>query len=51
MRPVPMGSLARVFAWIGLTSIGGGRAAYIYDILVDRRDWLTRDGWRWQPWC
>jgi chromate transporter len=32
-----------MFAWIGLTSIGGGRAAYVYEIFVERRAWLTRD--------
>lgn len=29
VRQVSNGSLARMFAWIGLTSIGGGRAAYV----------------------
>ena len=43
MRQVSMGGLAKMFAWIGLTSIGGGRAAYIYEILVERRAWLTRE--------
>ncbi len=43
MRQVPMSRLARAFTWIGLTSIGGGRAAYIYEALVERRAWLTRE--------
>ena len=43
MRQVSLRSLAKIFAWIGLTSVGGGRAAYVYDILVDRRAWLTRE--------
>ena len=43
MRQVSLGSLAKIFAWIGLTSIGGGRAAYLYEIFVERRAWLTRD--------
>ncbi len=43
MRRVPMSRLARVFAWIGLTSIGGGRAAYIYEAFVEGRAWLTQE--------
>jgi chromate transporter len=30
-----------LFAWIGLTSVGGGRAAYLYEAFVVRRGWLT----------
>ena len=41
MRQVSMGLLARVFGWIGLTSVGGGRSAYLYEVLVERRAWLT----------
>jgi chromate transporter len=33
--------IARVFAWIGLTSIGGGRYAFFYDALVARRQWVS----------
>ena len=43
VRQVPMNRLARTFAWIGLTSIGGGRSAYIYEALVVRRAWLTQE--------
>ena len=32
-----------VFAWTGLTSIGGGRHAFLYDALVARRPWLRSD--------
>jgi len=35
--------IARVFAWIGLTSIGGGRYAFFYDALVMRRRWVTNE--------
>jgi chromate transporter len=41
MRRVSLGRLTRIFAWIGLTSVGGGRSAYIYEALVVRRAWLT----------
>jgi chromate transporter len=41
VRRVSLGSLTRIFAWIGLTSVGGGRSAYIYEALVVRRTWLT----------
>jgi len=43
MRDVPLGRLAKMFAWLGITSIGGGRSAYAYEILVERRRWMTRD--------
>ncbi len=43
MRQVPLGRLAGTFTWVGLTSIGGGRAAYLYETLVDRLGWLTRE--------
>jgi chromate transporter len=36
-----MPRLAAVFAWIGVSSIGGGRSAYVYEVLVERRRWLT----------
>jgi len=41
MRRVSLGRLTRMFAWIGLTSVGGGRSAYIYEALVVRRTWLS----------
>ena len=31
-----------MFGWIGISSIGGGRSAYIYEVLVERHAWLTR---------
>ena len=43
MRRVSLGRLTRMFGWIGLSSIGGGRSAYLYEVLVDRHGWLTRD--------
>lgn len=33
--------LARAFAWIGLTAIGGGRATYFYETFVVRRGWVA----------
>jgi chromate transporter len=35
-----LGRLTAVFAWVGLTSLGGGRSAYFYDAVVARRGWL-----------
>jgi chromate transporter len=32
-----------VFAWTGLTAIGGGRYAFFYDTLVARRPWVRND--------
>jgi len=32
-----------VFAWTGLTSIGGGRYAFFYDALVARRPWVRNE--------
>ena len=43
MRRISMARLTRMFAWIGFSSIGGGRSAYIYDMLVERHAWLTRE--------
>jgi chromate transporter len=43
VRQVSLGRLARVFAWVGLTSVGGGRAAFLYDAFVTRRAWLSAD--------
>lgn len=43
-RPrIPLSRLAAVFAWTGLTSIGGGRYAFFYDALVQRRRWVKND--------
>lgn len=41
MRRVSLSQLTKMFALIGLTSVGGGRSAYIYEALVVRRAWLT----------
>ncbi|HUF94295.1 MAG TPA: chromate transporter [Candidatus Limnocylindria bacterium] len=38
---MPLARLVRVFAWTGLTSIGGGRSAFFYDAVVLRRRWVT----------
>jgi chromate transporter len=35
--------LIAVFAWTGLSSLGGGRSAYFHDALVRRRDWVRDD--------
>jgi len=43
VRRVSLARLTRMFGWIGLSSIGGGRSAYLYEVLVDRHGWLTRD--------
>jgi chromate transporter len=40
---VRLARLARVFAWTGLTSIGGGRYAFFYEALVVRRPWVRND--------
>lgn len=39
-RPVRFSRLLGVFAWTGLTSLGGGRSAYFHDAMVVRRPWL-----------
>jgi len=41
MRRVSLARVTRMFGWIGLSSIGGGRSAYLYEMLVDRHRWLT----------
>jgi chromate transporter len=43
MRQISMARLTRMFAWIGFSSVGGGRSAYIYDMLVERHAWFTRE--------
>ncbi len=42
MRPISLSQLTRMFGWIGISSIGGGRSAYIYEVLVERHGWLTQ---------
>lgn len=41
MRQIRTSALTLAFAWIGLTSIGGGRSGYFYEALVVRRRWIT----------
>lgn len=43
MLRIPMRRLAAVFAWIGVTSVGGGRSAYVYEVIVERHGWITRE--------
>ncbi|MBI5442325.1 MAG: chromate transporter [Deltaproteobacteria bacterium] len=43
MREVSLARLFKAFAWIGMTGLGGGRIAYLYDDFVERRRWLTRE--------
>jgi chromate transporter len=43
MRRISVTRLFKAFAWIGLTGLGGGRIAYLYDDLVERRRWLTQE--------
>ena len=38
---VSLSRLIRVFAWTGLTSLGGGRSAYFHGQVVERRSWLS----------
>jgi len=38
---VSLSRLIRVFAWTGLTSLGGGRSAYFHEQVVVRRPWLS----------
>ena len=40
---VPLRRLVALFAWTGLSSIGGGRYAFFYDALVARRPWVRND--------
>ncbi len=43
MNRIRLWHLIRVFAWTGLTSLGGGRSAYFHDALVVRRRWVRND--------
>ena len=43
MRRVSLLRLIAVFAWTGLSSLGGGRSAYFHDALVRRRGWIRHD--------
>ena len=43
MTRVRLWHLIRVFAWTGLTSLGGGRSAYFHEAIVVRRRWVTND--------
>ncbi len=38
---VSLSRLIKVFAWTGLTSLGGGRSAYFHGQVVERRPWLS----------
>ncbi len=38
---IAVSRVARVFGWIGLTAVGGGRTAYFWDEIVFRRRWLA----------
>lgn len=43
MRRVSLLRLIAVFAWTGLSGLGGGRSAYFHDALVRRRGWIRHD--------
>lgn len=43
MPRVRLISLIREFTWTGLVSLGGGRSAYFYDVVVSRRGWVTSE--------
>jgi chromate transporter len=43
VRRVSLLRLIAVFAWTGLSSLGGGRSAYFHDALVRRRAWVRND--------
>jgi chromate transport protein ChrA len=38
---VRLSQILKVFGWIGLTSLGGGRSVYVHAGLVVRRKWIT----------
>ena len=38
---VRLSQILKVFGWIGLTSLGGGRSAYLHVGLVEKRKWIT----------
>jgi len=40
---VRLSRIVRVFAWTGLTSVGGGRYAFLYDAVVVRRRWVRTE--------
>jgi chromate transporter len=42
-RRVRLSRIAAVFAWTGLTSVGGGRWAYLYEAVVARRPWVLSE--------
>ena len=43
MPRVSLSRIIRVFAWTGLTSVGGGRYAFFYDAVVVRRPWVRSE--------
>ena len=43
MRRVSLLRLILVFAWTGLSSLGGGRSAYFHEALVRRRGFISHD--------
>jgi chromate transporter len=43
-KPVPLMALMGVFFRVGITSFGGSTAAWIYREIVEKRRWLTEDG-------
>jgi chromate transporter len=38
---VRLSQILKVFAWIGLTSLGGGRSVYLHVGLAEKRKWIT----------
>ncbi|MBI1727293.1 MAG: chromate transporter [Candidatus Rokubacteria bacterium] len=38
---VRLSQILKVFGWIGLTSLGGGRSVYFHAGLVEKRRWIT----------
>jgi chromate transporter len=43
VRRVSLLRLIVIFAWTGLSSLGGGRSAYFHEALVRRRRWIGHD--------